>query len=81
MSLQAFDICHCKHLTKMSGERNVAGAFPLDQSKGRLENGVDYSKCVICQNTPEKGLMTIKLASVSQNSVKLILLSTRYSVQ
>ena len=52
----------------MSGRRNVAGAFPLDQPERRWEDVVDYNKCVICQDTPDKCLMSINLASVPKLS-------------
>ena len=61
----------------MSRERNVAGAFPLDQPKERW-GGVDYNKCVICQDTPEKGLMTLK-SSLYQNSMKLFVVDPMYT--
>ena len=56
----------------MSGERNVAGAFPLDQPNRRWEEVVDYNKCVICQDIPDKSLMNIKLASVPKLSETII---------
>ena len=56
-------IFHCRHLTKMSAEWNVAGVFPLDQPTRRWEDVSDNNKCLICQDTPGKGLLNIKLAS------------------
>ena len=50
--------------TKISRERNVAGAFLLDQPNRRWQDVADYKNCVICQDTPEKVLMNMKLASI-----------------
>ena len=52
---------HASEKNDSEWRKNVAGAFQLDQPKSRWEDVVDYNECVIiCQDTPEKGLVNIK---------------------
>ena len=56
-------ICHCMHLAKMSGKK-CSRSFSIRSAEEKMGEVVDYNNCIICQDTSEKGLMNIILASV-----------------